>query len=131
MTSGVPPNIIAKLFKVDASTPSRWIARGCPAIRRGQRGRGHTALLDPDAVRAWLGQSEHQSGMAPQEILERLADVLHATLLEDRADIRSGAAMADVAKCFVLAFDRACKSFGHQFPFDRLPKEICALMRKL
>lgn len=35
----------------------RLVAAGAPCARHGQRGRGHVALIDPQAVRVWSGAS--------------------------------------------------------------------------
>lgn len=128
---GVPAAVIARQFRVDRATPGKWIAKGCPCVRKGQPGRGHATLFDPEAVADWLGRSQPSSEVNAQVILEQLAEILHATLIEDKAALRSGADEADLAAAYLLVFDRACRVFGHAFPFDQLPERICALRRIL
>lgn len=43
----------ARLFKRDRGTIEGWIARGCPVLRRADRSRGLSWLIDPAAVLAW------------------------------------------------------------------------------
>lgn len=56
--TAVPVHLAALELGVSVPTLRRWLRQGCPVARRGRRGRGGRALVDPRAVRAWRGSSE-------------------------------------------------------------------------
>lgn len=43
----------ARALAVSPATLRRWLAEGAPQARRGRRGRGGGAELDPQAIAAW------------------------------------------------------------------------------
>ncbi len=43
------------MLGVRPGTLARWVREGAPCVQRGRRGRGNALLIDPDAVRTWLG----------------------------------------------------------------------------
>jgi len=73
---GKPVGITACALELGMSRRSleRHLDAGAPQYRRGHRGRGGQALLDPDAIGAWIAQRD---GRANGEELIRLftADV--------------------------------------------------------
>ncbi len=69
----------AKVLGTSVPTLHRWIASGAPVARAGRRGRGHAALVDPDAVAAWRrAQAAHDGATA--------ALVAHGTRAETVSD---------------------------------------------
>ena len=55
MSAALPLRAAARELGLRPGTLRRLIRRGAPAAARGSRGRGHACLVDPAAVRAWLG----------------------------------------------------------------------------
>ena len=51
--NAVPVPDAAAALGVAEVTLRRWMREGAPVARRGRRGRGCRALIDPDAVEAW------------------------------------------------------------------------------
>lgn len=51
--TALPLEQAAHELGVKPRTLQRWTREGCPVAQRGRRGRGHAALIDPDAVRQW------------------------------------------------------------------------------
>lgn len=45
----------AQALGVRPGTLKRWCRQGAPVVQRGRRGRGCALLVDPAAVRQWLG----------------------------------------------------------------------------
>src|SRR5438876_10443723 len=50
---GLPIAEAALALGISRSQLKRYIASGCPQLRQGSRGRGHSALLDPRAISSW------------------------------------------------------------------------------
>jgi hypothetical protein len=126
------PAEAAKFFRRDPASIRRWIALGCPVVRRGGKGPGRAALLDFVAVAKWRGRWTAPMGSPPVErTLEIVAEALADCLQHDAVDIRTDATKADAAALFILAFERIAKALGRKHSLDTLPEGIRALMRIL
>ncbi|MGO2009952.1 hypothetical protein [Vreelandella alkaliphila] len=66
----------ARAYGASDSTVRRWIASGCPVERRGGRGRGHSTLLNIDAVNGWLNSCDGDSGDALAEFYGRVPELV-------------------------------------------------------
>lgn len=53
----MPVAAAAAVLGVSERQLRRWLRAGCPVARRGGRGRGRAALVDPAAVSAWRRRS--------------------------------------------------------------------------
>jgi len=51
----LPLPLAARELGISTQTLRRWLRQGAPQARRGRRGRGGRALVDPAAVAAWRG----------------------------------------------------------------------------
>ncbi|MFT4196759.1 MAG: hypothetical protein QM601_02410 [Pseudoxanthomonas sp.] len=76
--TGLPVDDAARALGVSSPTLRRWVGQGCPRLRAGHRGRGHTTLFDLGAVRAW------QAGRGGQQpdVKRAAADALLAFVVE-------------------------------------------------
>lgn len=63
MSLPLPVPQAAKALGVHVQTLRRWLREGAPQARRGQRGRGGGALVDPAAVEAWRRQDGLQDAL--------------------------------------------------------------------
>lgn len=70
--TGLPIQPAARELGVGTATLRRWMRDGAPVARRGGRGRGRAALIDPESIRAWQAQRKPQRGDAD--------DLLHALM---------------------------------------------------
>lgn len=78
MTTGQPLPIheAAQALGLSPGQLRRLVAAGAPCARHGQRGRGHVALIDPQAVRVWSGAN------ARDALVMELSGVLPAILAD-------------------------------------------------
>lgn len=138
LSSALPaPNLVghsvletAKHCQVDAATIRRDIQRGCPVLRRGSKGPGRGAQLDPHAVEQWRNRKS-PAGLSHDEVVQRIADCLLDSLTEDLVHRRAEISKAAAAAVLLIVWERCCASFGVTFKFDPKPASICALMREL
>ncbi len=74
----------ARSLGVSTPTLRRWLRAGAPQTRRGRRGRGGHALLDPVALAAWRQRQATAAQISPRELAawapEAFADAAWATL---------------------------------------------------
>lgn len=87
--SGVPIPEAAQVLDVAEITLRRWIAQGCPVARRGGRGRGHSTLVIPEAVKAW--RDGGAVGACRHDISGLLADAALAVIARYSPATRTGA----------------------------------------
>jgi len=80
MTDALPIAAAARALGIRPGTLRRWMREGCPVASRGQRGRGHAVLVDPEAVRTWRAADQRD-----QVLLELAGDVprLLAAAIDD------------------------------------------------
>ena len=110
----LPVNKAAAALDVTPRTLRRWMSQGCPVARRGARGRGRAALVDPQAVEAWRGNTSPDSRVVltlASELPEVLAEAAwQSFLLVDGSDKRRIAGVVagnwTVAASFVLDYLR-------------------------
>lgn len=128
-----PANVAqaARHFSVDESTVRRWIANGCPCVRRGRRGPGLGALVDLQELAQWRGQSKVLAGLTVEDALQKIASALSSALMSEHADIRAGIDRAACAAVLTVVFEQCCREFGKTYRFDNLPVHIQATMREL
>lgn len=62
-TKNLPIGSAAKELHVSVSTLRRMIAQGAPVAKRGGRGRGKQALIDPKAIEAWLDSCDGEAAL--------------------------------------------------------------------
>jgi phage terminase Nu1 subunit (DNA packaging protein) len=53
MTAGVPLAQAAKQLRLHRSTLSKWLKQGAPCLEEGRDGRGHSAIVNLDALMRW------------------------------------------------------------------------------
>lgn len=121
----------ARTFQVDVATIRRWIVKGCPCVRRGSRGPGRGAVLDPEAMATWRGRASGPTGLSVDEVLQRIADTLWDTLDREHVDVRAGVDREAAAAVLIVVWEQACKNFAVPFKFDSQPASIRALVREL
>jgi hypothetical protein len=63
MPNALPLRDAAAALGVGQATLRRWLRAGAPQARRGARGRGRAALVDPAAVAAWHRASGTQDAL--------------------------------------------------------------------
>lgn len=74
MAMPLPVDQAAEALEVPRGTLRRYLREGCPVVSKGRRGRGHAVLVDPDAVREWLGAGERERAFL--EMAAAVPDVL-------------------------------------------------------
>lgn len=86
----------ARALGVSSSTLRRWMQAGAPVARRGRRGRGCRALVDPAAVQAWREAETGNADAALRELAGRLPELIGDAMAEAfrMADKRNGAWVA-------------------------------------
>lgn len=75
MSHPMPVEQAADAIPVSLGTLRRWMRRpGFPVVHAGRRGRGHVALIDVEAVRAWRDRpAGADTGLLGAELPELLA----------------------------------------------------------
>ena len=76
----MPATAAAAALGVSLPTLKRWIRDGCPVARRGRRGRGGAALVDPDAVQAWRRAARGEDALV--ELAGRLPEIVGAAMAQ-------------------------------------------------
>jgi len=86
----------ARALGVSTSTLRRWMQAGAPVARRGRRGRGCRALVDPVAVLAWREGERGDVDATLRELAGRLPELIGDAMAEAfrMADKRNGAWVA-------------------------------------
>jgi len=130
----VPPVTItaaAHTLGIAGATLRRWIREdGCPCVSPGSAGRGHGAMVDPDAVKRWRagGAGEAVAQGRETDVLERVAGALWDTLSRDGGEgvpvhRTLGIGRAQAAALLAIAYDRIARGVtGHDA--ERLPPQI-------
>ena len=72
----------ARALGVSTSTLRRWMQAGAPVARRGRRGRGCRALLDPVAVQAWREGERGDADAALRDLAGRLPELIGDAMAE-------------------------------------------------
>lgn len=102
---------IAEQFNVSTRTVLRWIADGCPTVRRGRKGGGGATVLDLDQVRAWReSKKDADSTAAVLEVATLLPDLL-ADAVEQAARDATGAHKLALHGALAEAWHRAALRF--------------------
>jgi hypothetical protein len=81
----LPLPAAAAALGVSTPTLRRWLRRGAPVARRGGRGPGRAALVDPGAVRAW--RNPRTVGVDARVLAAVLPDKLAQVLAEAHREI--------------------------------------------
>ena len=89
----------ARALGVSTSTLRRWVRDGAPVARRGRRGRGCRALVDPVAVQAWREGERGDADDALRELAGRVPEMVGDAMAEAHrlAPDKRGAAWVAVA----------------------------------
>lgn len=89
----------ARALGVSDSTLRRWVRDGAPVARRGRRGRGCRALVDPMAVLAWREGERGDVDATLRELAGRLPELIGDAMAEAArlAPDKRGAAWVAVA----------------------------------
>lgn len=134
MTTGQPVSVreAAKHFKVDPVTVRRWLRRGCPCVRQGQRGPGLGAHLDLAAAERWLapwrGMAGPCAGLSVDEVLEEFADILLETVEKGGLEICADISRETSAAALLVVWRTGCRNFGRHYPCGESPQAIQTLM---
>lgn len=90
-TKNLPIGAAAKELHVSVSTLRRMIADGAPVAKRGGRGRGRQALIDPKAIIAWLNSCDGEAALYTfsDRVPELLADAIEEAYqaVPDKRDV--------------------------------------------
>lgn len=69
----------ARELQISPAKLRRLLAQGAPQARRGRRGRGGAAMLDPGAISAWCGLARDPDGL-PRVLASELPEILAAAI---------------------------------------------------
>jgi phage terminase Nu1 subunit (DNA packaging protein) len=106
--SGILLRAAAKQLGKHRSTLSKWIKQGAPCVEEGTDGRGHSAIVDPEALQRWLARKV-APGLAQRndkEMLGLIARSFSDALKRDRAHDRVEINEATAAGFLALVFER-------------------------
>lgn len=104
----LPLSIAAKRLGKHRSTLSKWIKRGAPCLEEGTSGRGHTAMVDPEALLRWRAR-ELAPGLAQrndEELLNVIARSFVDALKRDYAHARVEIGEAMASGFLALVYER-------------------------
>lgn len=124
----------ARALGVSTASLRRWIDKGCPVARRGARGRGRAALVDPEQVRTWRdGGTDAAMLCFASRLPELLAGaVSEAHRLADGVDKRrlAGVLAATWYICTTRLLDDLRAAGVDVAEVERLPLEV-EMLRKI
>jgi len=128
------PAATAAALGISPATLRRWLRQGAPQARKGRRGRGGGAELDPRAIAAWRS-SDHATVPAcvlAAELPEILADSIWAVFVDvpDADKRRVASALAAAWYAATCAIRDRLATVDPSIPeTDVLPEKIDHLMR--
>ena len=100
----------ARALGIGQSTLRRWVTRGAPMVRRGRRGRGGQALLDPSAISSWRASGAAPRAEVPDAALDfraeliSLRDLVMATIVERFSEVEGPAKRQIAAEFAALGY---------------------------
>ena len=87
--------------------------------------------MDFKAVESWRGRTSGSAGLTADEVVQRIAAALWATLDREHVEIRAGIDREAAAAVLIIVWEQACTTFNVFLKFDAQPDPIRALMREL
>ena len=103
-----------------------WLRRGAPCVRCGSRGRGHSALLEVDKVRAWRNRRTEDAPLVAVDDLLLAEGLAAAFRSGDHHAV--GISDADAAAVLALSF-RYLHRAATGWPPETYPAAVEALAR--
>jgi len=128
--TGLPLAQAAKHLRLHRSTLSKWLKAGAPCLEEGQSGRGHTAMVDLDALMRWKA-GKLAPGLAQrndEDLLALMATVLMDALKRDALATRTKTTEAQAALAVLIIFERLYRNVKQQ---PLTPQHIPEQMRHL
>lgn len=128
--SSVPLAQAAKQLHCHRSTISRWLKQGAPCLEEGRDGRGHSAIVNVDALMRWKAGK-----LAPalaqrndDDILRLVETALFDALKRDDLARRTKTTDAQAALAVLIIFERLYRNVKQQ-PLE--PRGVPEQMRRL
>ena len=128
--SGIPLRLAAKQLRLHRSTLSKWLKAGAPCVEEGSDGRGHTAIVDLDALMRWRA-GKLAPGLAQRnedDMLQLFETALMDSLKRD--DLARRAKITDMQAALILLviFERLYRNVKQE---PLTPQHVPAQMRHL
>jgi phage terminase Nu1 subunit (DNA packaging protein) len=127
---GVPLAQAAKRIGKHRSTLSKWLKQGAPCVEEGHDGRGHSAIVDVDALMRWKA-GKLAPGLAQrhdEDILKLMETALMDALKRDELQHRTKTTAAQAALAVLIIFERVYRNIKQQ-PLEA--RDVPAQMRNL
>ncbi|MFT3793025.1 MAG: hypothetical protein QM741_18595 [Rudaea sp.] len=134
--TALPLRAAAAALGLRHGTLRRHVRNGCPTVTAGHRGRGHAYLIDPDAVRQWLGADLRDKAL--HSLAAALPRVLAATIAESHtraAGVDKRALAGILVGTWYLSATRLIDNLRELCPDipklepENLPKDIDLLLK--
>lgn len=129
--TAVPLPAAARDLGVSVPTLRRWLRQGAPQARRGRRGRGGYALVDPRALAAWRASGKASDDAAiialASEVPELVADAVADAFRQTEGPHKRACAGTLAATWYVVTvalMDRLRRDVPELRDPDTVPREI-------
>jgi hypothetical protein len=131
--SGIPLRLAAQQLGKHRSTLSKWLKQGAPCLEEGSDGRGHTAMVNVDALMRWKA-GKFAPGLAQRNDEELLAliarsfsDVLKRDRAHDRVEINEAMAAGFLALVFERVWMNLTMRPRHELVLPPEMTQLCTL----
>jgi hypothetical protein len=129
--TAVPLPAAARELRVSVPTLRRWIRAGAPQARRGRRGRGGRALVDPAAIVAWRRFGKACDDAALVVLASELPELVAAAVWQSFVNVegmRKAPVAGVLAGCWyvvtVALLDRLRRDVPELCDPDVVPRQI-------